>query len=390
MKYRKNGGLLMMHSAVELTSKLVNINSENPIHSEKEVTEFICKWLEKADIPYQLQEVEPNRSNIIARVTGSRKRAPIILIAHCDTVPAGEGWTVDPFGGDIVGDKLYGRGSADMKSGLASALYALKEASKEPELPGDFIVVVSVDEEGPGMKGVMEFIKSDFVDSSTMVIAPEPTSLEIVRAHRGVMWYEIIAHGRASHGGHAERGVDANHALAEIICEIKSVVNGLPFDHPLLKNSLISIGKMEGGAKTNVVPDKARAEIDFRIVPPLDDENANKIIEKSVHRAIKRVPGTEVEIKNLGLQRPPVEVPESAEVIKLLTKGYKNIFNNEPVQGGYVAYTDAAVVSWKLDNKNAICFGPGNLEQAHAIDEWVYIEEIEKCAEIFKFLALAY
>src|SRR5690625_4122241 len=240
MKYRKNGGLLMMHSAVELTSKLVNINSENPIHSEKEVTEFICKWLEKADIPYQLQEVEPNRSNIIARVTGSRKRAPIILIAHCDTVPAGEGWTVDPFGGDIVGDKLYGRGSADMKSGLASALYALKEASKEPELPGDFIVVVSVDEEGPGMKGVMEFIKSDFVDSSTMVIAPEPTSLEIVRAHRGVMWYEIIAHGRASHGGHAERGVDANHALAAMICESKDVGNGHPFDYALSKNTFIS------------------------------------------------------------------------------------------------------------------------------------------------------
>src|SRR5699024_3819956 len=182
----------------------------------------------------QLQEVEPNRSNIIARITGSRKRAPIILIAHCDTVPAGEGWTMDPFGGAIVGNKLYGRGSADMKSGQASDLYAFKEASKVTELPGYFIVVVYVDGEWPGKKGVMEFIKSDFVDSSTMVIAPEPTSLEIVRAHRGVMWYEIIAHGRASHGGHAERGIDANHALAETICESKSVVNGLPFDHPLL------------------------------------------------------------------------------------------------------------------------------------------------------------
>src|SRR5699024_4352595 len=202
------------------------------------VTEFICKWLEKADITYQLQEVEPNRSNIIARITGSRKRAPIILIAHCDTVPAGEGWTMDPFGVDILGNKLYGRGSADMKSGLASALYALKEASKEPSLPGDFIVVVSVDEEGPGMKGVMKFLQSNYIDSSTMTIAPEPTNLEIVRAHRGVMWYEIKTYGKSSHGGHAERGVDANHALAEILCEIKSVVNGLPFDNKYLGKSL--------------------------------------------------------------------------------------------------------------------------------------------------------
>src|SRR5699024_2330205 len=101
MKCGENGGHLIVHWSVELTSKLVNINSDNQIHFEKKVTESICKWHKKADITYQLQEVEPNRSNIIARITGSRKRAPIILIAHCDTVPAGEGWTMDPFGGDI-------------------------------------------------------------------------------------------------------------------------------------------------------------------------------------------------------------------------------------------------------------------------------------------------
>lgn len=378
----------MVHPAVELTSQLVKVNSENPINYEKEITKFICKWLQENDIRYQLQKVEPDRNNIIARLRGNGTRDPIMMVAHCDTVPAGEGWSHDPFGGELVGDKMFGRGSADMKSGLAAALYALKEASKESELPGDFIVAVSVDEEGPDMKGIMKLLELDFVDSSIMTIAPEPTNLNIVRAHRGVMWYEIIAYGRSSHGGHAERGIDANHALAEIICELKSVVNGLPFDHELLGKSLLSIGKIEGGAKTNVVPDKARAEIDFRIVPPFDDSYANNLMEKAVHRAIGRLPGSEVEIRNLGLQRPPVEVPDNAEVVQLLSKGYKKVMNNDPVHKGYVAYTDAAVVSWQLNNKNAICFGPGNLEQAHEIDEWVSVEEIEKCAEIFKVLAI--
>lgn len=378
----------MVHPAVLLTSELVKINSENPINTEKKITDFICNWLEDANISYQLQEVEKDRNNIIARLPGAGERQPLVIIAHCDTVPAGRRWKHDPFGGEIIDGKLYGRGSADMKSGLAAALYALKEASMQSELPGDFIVVVSVDEEGPGMKGVMKFIESGLIDDSSMIIAPEPTSLEIVRAHRGVLWYEIEVYGKSAHGGHAERGVDANHALAEIITELKTVVNGMPFYHPLLKQPLLSIGKMEGGGKTNVVPDHSRAEIDFRIVPPLDTDDAEQVIENAIQRAISRVPGATVKISNLGLKRPPVEVQKNAEVIQFVQKGYEKIMNSRPVQSGYVAYTDAAAITWKLRNNNAICFGPGNLEQAHSIDEWVYIEEIEKCAEIFKLLAI--
>src|SRR5699024_21501 len=319
-------------------------------------------------IPYELQEVEKDRNNIIAHLPGKGERDPLLIIAHCDTVPAGEGWVHGPFDADISDGKMYGRGAADMKSGLAAALYALKEASKEPELPGDFTVVVSVDEEGPGMKGVMKFIDSNFVDASTMTIAPEPTSLEIVRAHRGVIWYEIETYGRASHGGHADRGVDANHAMAEIISELKTVVNGLPFHHSLLKQTLLSIGKMQGGAKTNVVPDHSRAEIDFRIVPPLVAEDADRIINEAVSTALKRVQGARAEVNHYGLKRPPVETPDDANVIQLVQKGYEKLLIDEPVLAGYVAYTDAAVVTWKLENKNAICFGPGSLEQAHTID----------------------
>lgn len=374
----------MLHPAVQLTSELVKINSENPINSEKAVTDFISRWLKEAGISFQLQQVEADRNNIIAHLPGRGDREPLVMIAHCDTVPAGTGWKHDPFGGEILDGKLYGRGSADMKSGLAATLYALKEASKQSELPGDLVVVVSVDEEGPGMKGVMKFLESNLIDETTMTVAPEPTSLEIVRDHRGVMWYELETFGKAAHGGHAEQGIDANHAMAEIISELKTVVSGFPFQHPLLKKTLLSVGNMQGGAKTNVVPDYARAEIDFRIVPPLDADDADQMVENAVRRALTRVPGATAEIKNLGLRRPPVEVPENAEVIHLVEK----VMNKKPVQSGYVAYTDAAAITWKLGNKNAICFGPGNLEQAHTIDEWVNITEIEQCAEIFKVLAI--
>lgn len=376
------------HGAVQLTAELVKIDSTNPTGSESEVIGFIASWLDKEEITYELQEVETNRSNLIARVKGQGRRAPIVVIAHCDTVPLGEGWVHDPLGAEIVDGKMYGRGTSDMKAGVAAALYALKEVKNEA-LPGDFVVAVSVDEEGPSMKGIMKLIEDKVINKDTMVIAPEPTSLDIIRAHRGVMWYEITTHGKASHAGHAERGVDANHAMAEIICELKSAVNALPFDHQLLKKSLLSIGKMQGGNKTNVVPDKSVAEIDFRVVPPMDARDANELMRKAVSRAVAFVPNATAEIKNLGLERDPVETPSDAEVIRRITDSYTKIVGKPPVQDGYVAYTDAAVASWILGNKNSVCFGPGNLEQAHSIDEWASVKEIELCTEIFKDMALA-
>ncbi len=378
----------MNHEAVILTKKLVNIDSQNPVSNEREIIEFIGEWLDNEKISYELQEVEPGRRNLIAQVKGEGKRAPIVIIAHSDTVPIGEGWNHSPLGGQIEEGRIYGRGTSDMKAGLAAALYAIKEAGKEASLPGDFIVAVTVDEEGPDMKGIMKLIEDKIIGQDSMIIAPEPTSLDIIRAHRGVMWYEITTHGKASHAGHAERGIDANHVLAEIICELKSAVNGLPFNHPLLGKSLLTVGKMQGGNKTNVVPDKATAEIDFRVVPPMDSADANELVRKAVERSVQWVPGGIAEIRNLGLQRIPVETPENAAIIGRLTESYRRVIGNEPRLGGYVAYTDAAVASWLLGNRNAVCFGPGNLEQAHSIDEWAETMEIERCAEIFKLLAI--
>ena len=377
-----------MHPAVLLAQKLIQIDSQNPVSTEKEIISFIGEWLTEDGVPYCLQEVAENRSNLLVTVKGDGKRPPVILIAHTDTVPIGEGWTEDPLGGEIRGGKIFGRGAADMKTGLAAALYAVRKANNE-SLPGDFIVVASVDEEGPGMAGIKALLDAGVVGKDSLVISPEPTSLEVVRAHRGVMWYEIQTKGVSVHGGHADRGVDANHALVEILSEIKTAVAALPFFDPLLKQPLVTIGHMSGGEKTNVVPNAARAEIDFRIVPPLTADTANQLIKRCADRAVSRIPGASVEVKNLGLQRSPVLLKEDAEIIRYLTKGYRKVIGKDPAHAGYVAYTDAAVVSLVTGNENAICFGPGSLEQGHTIDEWAFVEEVEKCAEIFFELAMS-
>ena len=375
-----------MHPAVLLAQKLIQIDSQNPVSNEKAIISFIGEWLSEEGVPFQLQEVAENRSNLIVTAKGEGRRPPVILVAHTDTVPIGEGWTEEPLGGVIKDGRIYGRGAADMKTGLAAALYAARKAYGE-SLPGDFIVVASVDEEGPGMAGIKALLDAGIVGKDSIVISPEPTSLEVVRAHRGVMWYELMAQGVSVHGGHADRGVDANHALVEALSEIKTAVAALPFYDPLLKGPLVTIGHMNGGEKTNVVPNYARAEVDLRIVPPLTADNANELMQRCADRALGRVPGASIEVKNLGLQRGPVLIDENAEIIQYLTKGYKKVMGDDPVHAGYVAYTDAAVVSLLTGNENSICFGPGSLEQGHTLDEWASVEEVEKCAEIFFELA---
>ncbi|MCL2580413.1 MAG: M20 family metallopeptidase [Oscillospiraceae bacterium] len=372
-----------LHPAVKLTQQLIQIDSQNPATGEKEIIRFIGDWLAEGGVPYRLQEVEKDRSNLIVEIKGGNKRPPIIFIAHTDTVPIGEGWQENPLGGEIRGGKIYGRGSADMKGGLAGALYAARMVHNERGLPGDLIVVASVDEEGPGMIGIKALLDAGIVGKDSLVISPEPTSLEIVRAHRGLVWYEIVTGGVSVHAGHAERGVDANHALAEVLSEIKTAVAALPFYHPLLKQPLVSIGQMRGGEKTNVVPNTARAEIDFRIVPPLTATLANRMIKSCAERAVKRVPGSTVIVSNLGLERAPIIIDENAQIIRHLTQSCRKVLGKDPAHAGYVAYTDAATVSLFTGNQNAICFGPGNLEQGHTLDEWAPVDEIEKCAEIF-------
>ena len=376
-----------IHPAVSLTQSLIKIDSQNPTSTEKEIISFIADWLSGYGIPYELQEVQKNRSNLIVKIKGAARRPPVVIVAHTDTVPIGEGWKEKPLGGEIRDGKIYGRGASDMKSGLAAALYAAKMAFEEKELPGDFTVVASIDEEGPGMAGIKALLDAGYITKDSLVIAPEPTSLEIVRAHRGVMWYEITTKGVSAHGGHADRGVDANHAMVEILSEIKTAVAALPFYDSLLKQPLVSIGHMNGGEKTNVVPNSSRAEIDFRIVPPLTAEDANNIIKRCAERAVKRVPGASAAVANLGLQRGPILLDENAPIIQYLTKSYRKVMGKDPIHAGYVAYTDAAVVSLMTGNETSICFGPGNLEQGHTLDEWVTVEEIGKCADIFFELA---
>ncbi len=372
-----------MQEVIELTRDLVRIPSENPAGSEREMAAFVERWLAEAGVEVGRETAEPGRDNVVARVRGAGAADPLILLAHMDTVPVGEGWKMDPFGGEIRAGRLYGRGATDMKGGLAAAMRALKRiAGERGTLRGDLVLCATVDEEGAAMAGATHFARTHPEAARALVIAVEPTGNRLCTVHKGVNWYRLEARGKMSHAGNAHLGADANHALAWVVTELKRRVDLLPDRHPLLGRSALTVGRMAGGIKTNVVPNLATAEIDFRLVPPLSCEAANELVRAVCAGAAGAVPGTAVRAENLGLQRPAVEVEEGAPVVRALQAGCLRATGKPLALEGFPAYTDAGVLHIVTGNRQCVVFGPGRLTLAHTVDEYVETDELAVAEEV--------
>lgn len=374
---------------VKLTQELVKIPSENPVGTEETISDFIFNWFKELNLDVTREEVEPGRYNIVAKLLGNDKEPNLLYIAHMDTVSAGEGWTYGPFSAKIVNGKLYGRGSADMKGGVAAAMVAFKRIALRKEKPKrSFIFIASVDEEGIEMKGALAAIDRGWAKKSSYVIATEPTRLAVMLAHKGVLWYEIISHGKASHAGNPQLGVDANHAMAEILSALKKIVNELPYNDNLVGKPTVSIGKISGGVKTNIVSSECRAEIDLRIVVPMTIAKSKQIIEKAVNEGIKNVPGASATFRLFNNERPPIKAAEDSPLVAAVAESVKKVTNKDPEFKGLPGYTDASIIGARTGCPHCISFGPANMAQAHSIDEYAPIEQLNLAADILTETAL--
>ncbi|GAK11493.1 M20 family metallopeptidase [Geomicrobium sp. JCM 19039] len=376
----------MTHEAILLTQKLVQIPSENPAGSEKDCATYVERWLrEIEDVDVSVQHVEEGRTNVIAKRTGSDPSLrPLVILAHMDTVPVEGKWTFDPFAGEIANGKLYGRGACDMKSGLAAAMTALKQCTTQTNRR-DLYVIATVDEEGPFMKGACALIDEGLIPKDVELIATEPTSLNLSTVHKGTIWYEINILGKSSHCGNAQLGIDAAHAAAESIVRLKKNVGALSYHHDIFGKPSLSVGTIHGGDKTNMVAGSVRLELDFRLVPPMSAEEADKLVHQSVSEGCKVV-GAGYSAEHYGYARPPIESNKEADVIGRLQTAYKRTLGSQMKEAGFPAYTDVSMIGLKTGMRDLIVFGPGNLEQAHAIDEYVEVDQIESCTEVLSSL----
>ena len=378
--------------AVKLTQQMVRIDSTNPGTGEKGMEQFLLSFGQELQntndrVTIRTEEVLPGRNNVMLSLPGKEEKPECIFICHMDTVPAGSGWEEDPFSGEIRGNRLYGRGSCDMKSGFACALSAFQSAAehfRDGNMAGRTLKVIgTVDEEG-NMAGAEKAIESGWIAKDSLVLDMEPTNGELQAAHKGRLWFEITVEGITAHAATPWKGADAIAAMAEVISSIRKDFTQL-VRHPQMGASTVSFGRISGGSQPYVVSEQCTVTVDMRLVPPYTKEDGEHMVKKAAEEAEKAVPKAKVTYRITG-DRPAIEMDETSELFSRLQDSCRKVEGRPAETGVFPGYTDTAVIAGKLGNKNTMSYGPGDLELAHKPQESVPIADILRCENVLKEL----
>src|SRR3954470_23279619 len=264
-----------------LLQDLVRLPSVNPmgravtgdVYFEHRVTAYLERFFIDLGAPYQRTPVAPLRDNIVARFESPGAATTLLFEVHQDTVPV-DGMTIDPFAGEVRDGKLYGRGACDVKGGMTAMLAAFARLVREkPAGAANVLLACTVDEEHTFL-GVQELMKEG-VRADFAVVA-EPTRLQIVDAHKGVVRWKVRTEGRACHSSRPDQGVNAIYRMGHVLPVIERYADRLmkSAPHARLGPPTLSIGRIDGGVSVNTVPDACVIEIDRRLLPGEDPRAA--------------------------------------------------------------------------------------------------------------------
>lgn len=367
---------------VALTRALVAIDSRNPDldvtgPGEREVARVLGEVLTGWGFRVEMSEAAPGRPNVIARI-GKPGGRSLMLNGHLDVVGI-EGMRHAPFDAEPKDGRLYGRGSTDMKGGIAAMCVAAARAG--PESDCEIIIAAVCDEEYASL-GTRDLIARGV--RADAAIITEPTRLAIMPAHRGFAWIEITVRGRAAHGSRWEIGVDAIRHAGLVLAELDALEESvLPRrTHPLLGRGSVHASLIEGGTGMSTYPDRCVLKVERRLLPIESGEDALTEIEAACARVAARRPSFRADCRLL-LSQPASDVPPDAPIVRALAGALSE--SGEPVRiEGMSAWTDAALLN--AAGIPTICFGPGDITLAHAAEEFVEIAEIERATDVLERL----
>ncbi len=371
---------------IALTRQLVKIESSNPGAYEGNISDFVYEWLRKNTCAEVIREkVHDGRYNIVAKLRGKTSSPNLVYVCHMDTVPIGDGWHYDALNATIIEDKMYGRGSCDMKSGLAAGMLAFRNiAAIKANLEHDFLFIATVDEEDT-MTGAEQIVKDGYVNAESYVLDAEPTNHLIQVAHKGKTWFKLTVHGLAAHASAPQKGCSAIAAMAEIICIINRKVAALPI-HQEMGASSATFGIIKGGTNVNIVPDECITMIDMRLVPPTTNKESIRLVEEAIAEGVSKVPGTSCECVVFA-QRPSIDKDDDSFLLAKLKTATATVTGKEAIVDFFPGYTDTAVVAAMTGNHNCMSYGPGDLSVAHKPDEYVCCADITRCVKVLTSLA---
>jgi succinyl-diaminopimelate desuccinylase len=363
-----------MTDVVDLTRRLVAANTINPPGNEAAAAAVAAERLEAAGFDVATHELAPGRPNLVARWPGRGERPALCFTAHLDTVPLGQvDWTRDPFAGEIDGDRLYGRGTSDMKAGAAAIVVAAERLARLGRGAAGLEIVLCAGEE-TGCDGALALTADDSALGEVgAVLVAEPTSNYPCVAHKGVVWLQAVASGRTAHGSMPHLGDNAVYKLARAIGRLEDFA----FDtqpHPLLGEPTLNVGTVGGGININSVPDRAVAGIDVRTVPGLDGDE--------VAARLRELLGDEVRVEPT-LALGPIDTDPSDAWVSDVYDVMEPLIGERPTPRGLAYFTDAAALTPAYGGPPTIICGPGDADQAHRTDESCSVSNLEAAAEAF-------
>lgn len=370
---------MIFEDAILLTQKLLSFNTVNPEGNEQDIAIFCGKLLSEYGFEISYDYLVENRLTLIAERGLSDAFPPIVLSGHFDTVPLGaKQWSEDPFSGTIKNGKIFGRGSSDMKGGLAAMLVASIQAFKEADPPGGVRLIFTAGEE-PGCMGAIHLAGSGYNrGKASAIIVGEPTSNIPAIGHKGGLYLKVSASGKTAHSSMPELGDNAIYKVARAISKIehyqfhaeKDELHGFP---------TINVGLVSGGKNINSVSDHAEFTIDIRTTGTVKH---SEILER-----LSLELGEEVNIEKLG-DLPAVSTSETSPFVQL-AYAVCCINSEESILRKSLPYlTDGAVLQSLYGGVPTIILGPGQAEMAHQTDEFCYIAKIEEAVEIYKNMIL--
>ncbi len=360
--------------AIALTRDLLHFDTVNPPGRERDCAKHAGALLQEWGYSVEYHEYEDARTSVIAKAGGSDAKAPLCMTGHLDVVPLGtRKWSKDPFAGESDGDKLYGRGSSDMKSGVAAILVAARTFAKKLNGTPGIVLVLTAAEEGGCVGSRHLAALPKLMGKAGAIVVGEPTSNYPMVGHKGSIKFHAAFKGVSAHGSMPELGVNAIYKAAKAIAKLEEFQFGVQ-EHPVMGLPTMNVGTIEGGSGVNLVPDLAKIGVDIRTVPGTNHEALISTLKELLSDG-------EIQIfaDSQAVWTEPNEawVQRVFEICRPILK--------ERLEARTAPYmTDAANLRKVYAGAPTVVLGPGEAAMAHQTDEYCNMERIRQSVAIYE------